>query len=647
VEIAIVLAVFSATAVWGTRFWNAWTAQGNKPVFYQNNFEPAVMIACGYGFVATNTPPAALLDFLDVRRDALSCADIPPGTAVGQKRVFQRPWFYLVWFVGLAWTVLGISWSGMGPAFGVLFGASSALAYGLCRLAMGRALALIAVAGVATSPLHLSNMPHLRDFAKEPLTLALFFLLALLVVRPVRRAWVVGLSAAYGVVLGIAYGFRSDFLIDIPLLVITLALFLEGGLRRHLKTKAAACAAFAASFVIAGWPMLTSVYRNGGCQWHASILGLQSFFDRPLGVEPASYDFGYMYSDGYAYEQVTTFAARTSPPEPTILYCSHEYDVQSARYLRALIGTFPADFVTRAYASARTLAEGPFLQVGTPLEHWMPGVFAARMTLMSALRGAGLWLVLAAIACAAAVSLRIGLFLLTVALYVGGYPSVQFAPRHYFHLEVLVWIAAGAVAQTAIVAAWRWSSISRPALRVAGRRVGVMAICALTIVAIPLVSFRVLQTRRVRTLLSSYVTSPRTALTLSSSPNDDVVVLRSGATAPRDGDMIEVDVDRPACGSRAALTFAYDPASPEVVFTHTVDLPDVSGESGTTRVFLVVFEHFAGVQFPRSMANCVGGAYRLSAPERFDLLVDATLPPDWATEPLHQRLARWEPRWID
>ena len=53
VEIAIVLALFATTAVWGTRYWNAWTARGNTPAFYQNNFEPSVMIACGYGFAAT------------------------------------------------------------------------------------------------------------------------------------------------------------------------------------------------------------------------------------------------------------------------------------------------------------------------------------------------------------------------------------------------------------------------------------------------------------------------------------------------------------------------------------------------------------------------------------------------------------------
>ena len=107
-DVAIACVVFALSSVWAARYWTAWTGQGGKPEFYQSTFEPAVMIACGHGFVASSPKPPALADFLEQRRDAISCAEIPAGAAQLQGWVFQRPVFYLMWFVGLAWRVLGI-----------------------------------------------------------------------------------------------------------------------------------------------------------------------------------------------------------------------------------------------------------------------------------------------------------------------------------------------------------------------------------------------------------------------------------------------------------------------------------------------------------------------------------------------------------
>lgn len=649
-EVAVVCAVFAASAMWASTYWDAWTRQGGKPVFYQSYFEPAVMIACGRGFVASSPQPAALSDFLEQRRDSISCADVPADPSQLHGRVFQRPTFYLMWFVGLAWRVLGVSWSGLGPAFGVLFGVSSGFVYGLGRLAMGRVLALFVVFGVATSTLQLWHMPHLRDFAKEPFTLALFFILGLLVTRPARPGWVVGLAAAYGIVLGVAYGFRTDFLIDIPLLLIVLVLFLEGGPVRNIRMKLAACTAFAGAFAAAGWPVLTSVYHEGGCQWHTAILGLQSPFDNELLVQPALYDVGYAYGDGYVYAQVANFAARTLPPHPPIRYCSPEYDAQSGRYFRALVTRFPADVMTRAYASARTLAEAPFLVVYPPVRDWMAPFFVARGALLKPLRGSGIWLVAIATCLAGAWSLRLGLLLVVFALYVGGYPAIQFAARHYFHLESLVWVAAGFVVQQAVTAgwnAWRSRTLALPGFRAGASRLAATAACALAIIVLPLQVLRAYQTTSVRPLLESYVAAPKASLSPASAAPDGAVMLASRPIGPFDGDVVEVDVDRARCGADAAVTFSYDPAFPSSNFTRTVAIPPGSASSGLTRVFVAVFEHFEGVQFPAPMTGCVAGAYRLTDLRPFDVLVNATLTPGWDSLPLHQTLRRWAPAWSD
>ena len=654
-EIAIACVVFALSSAWATRYWTAWTGQGGKPVFYQATFEPALMIACGHGFVASATPVPAITDFLEQRRDTISCAEIPTGAAQLQGWVFQRPVFYLMWFVGLAWRVLGISWSGLAPAFGVLFGASATLIYGLCRLAMGRVLALIVVLGVSTSTLHLSNLPHLRDFAKEPFTLALFLILGLLVCGPVRPRRIIALAAAYGAVLAIAYGFRSDFLIDIPLFLIVLMLFLEGGPLRHLTTKLIAGVAFVAAFAAVGWPVLSSVYREGGCQWHTVILGTESPFNAWLVVQPGPYDVGYRNADGYAYAQVANFAQRTLPPHPWIRLCTPEYDVESGRYLRTLFTTFPADFAIRAYASARTLAEAPWLSVTPPLQRWMAPMFAMRGAWLESLRGfsAGLWLVGIATLVAAAASLRLGLFLLVLALYVGGYPALQFADRHYFHLEFAVWWAAGFVVQQVIAAVWktaRSQTVDVAAVRAAGIRMAAMAGCAAVIIVLPVLTLRAYQTMRVKSLLSSYIAAPKTALQAPPAvPGVEAgaVFFASRNIGPFDGDLIEVELDRQRCGAAADVTFKYDPAFPSSDFTRAVAVPHGSGSAGVTRVFLAVFEHFDGVQVPASMAACVAGVYRVADPRAFDLIVDATLPPEWERLPLYQTLARWTPRWLN
>ena len=193
--------------------------------------------------------------------------------------------------VAVAWMVLGISWSGLAPLFGVLYGLTTALAYANFRLIVGRAAALAATAALTVSTLQLTNLPNLRDYAKAPLTLALVFVLVALAVRPWRPRTVLLLSLAYGLILGIGYGFRTDLLIDIPPFLITMVLFMPGGLLRNLPVKIAAIGLCAAGFIAAGWPIITSVVGSGGCQWHPFLVGFTAPF-ASLGVSGVRTDGG-------------------------------------------------------------------------------------------------------------------------------------------------------------------------------------------------------------------------------------------------------------------------------------------------------------------------------------------------------------------
>ncbi len=378
VELAIVALIFLASSTWATHFWNTWTARGGQPVFYQTYFEPAVMIACGRGFVITVQQPEPLAEFLRLRRDTFDCATLPAKLELDPDHVYQAAWRYLETAVGWAWRILGISWSGLGPLFGVLFGTVITLAYGISRLAAGRVFAVLAAIGLSASSIHLLNLPHLRDYAKAPFTLALVLILGWIVTRPVRAWSLLALSTAYGAVLGIGYGFRTDFLAALPVLVIVLFGFLEGGIGRHLRLKAAATALFLATFTVVSWPITTAVYVKGGCQWHVALLGLQTPLDPNLSIGAAPYDFGYAYSDEYISRTVSGYAFRMDPGREPLVFCGHEYNVESGRYLRGIVTSFPGDLLTRASASVLQLVELPFRQWSAPMTDWYAPFYRLR-----------------------------------------------------------------------------------------------------------------------------------------------------------------------------------------------------------------------------------------------------------------------------
>ncbi len=638
VEAAIVIAVLLASGVWATQFWKTWTSQGGQPEFYQIYFEPAVMIACGKGFVISEQQPQALEDFLWRRRDSLACSELPPDLKLGERGLYQEAWTYLQYTVGWSWRVLGISWSAMAPLFGVFFATVTGLAYGIFRIGMARPLAVICSLGMVTSSLQLLNLPHLRDYSKAPFTLALVLILGWMVTRPVRRSTVLLLAAAYGAVLGLGYGFRTDLLINLPVMAIVLFGFLEGGISKNLVLKAAATALFVGAFVAVSWPITSAVYKKGGCQWHVALLGLQSPFDARLRLTPAPYEYGYAYADGYVIRGVQGFAHRIDPAAVIPQYCSHEYDVQSGRLLASIVSTFPGDFVTRAYASTLQIVELPFSKLVPAARDWAAGVFAVRSTLLQARHSWGALLAAMAVLLAAAASFRRGLFLLFFLAYFGGYPAVQFQERHFFHLEFIGWWAIGFVVQHGVAGARGIVSGQREAWPM----VRGLAACALAIAVVSIAVFgslvavaRWYQGRQVRQLLAAYVAAPKTPVANPSEPLAGI--------APEDWpQFIEVGLDEAACGPRPSVTFTYDRSSPDSDFTRTVTIERSSTVAGPTRVLLPVYEHFTGVAISDSLPGCLIGVSRFTDLPAQRLLLGVVLPPDWESLPMYQRLARWE-----
>src|SRR6185436_18437007 len=194
-----------------------------------------------------------------------------------------------------------------------------------------------------------------------------------------------------------------------------------------------------AVFLATAWPIINVVYRSGGCQWHTALLGLTTSFTSDLGVVNASYDYGDAYSDSAVYRMVSAYERRVHPGSPPVVFCSHEYDVVTAEYLLDIVRQFPADMLTRAYASVSGIARLPFKleYSSSPLPGLAPAVYAVRLAVMPFLTRSGPLWIAAAILLVSLVSVRLALFLAFFLVYFGGYPVIQFSNRHYFHLEII------------------------------------------------------------------------------------------------------------------------------------------------------------------------------------------------------------------
>ena len=629
VDLVIAVVLLVGSGAWATTYWNAWVARGGDPEFYQTYFEPAVMVACGKGFVVSQpAPPVALAAFLQRQTDTFSCADLPADLVVGETGMFQGAWIYLEMMVGWAWWLLGISWSGMGPLFGLLFGISIALAFGIFRLGMGRLVAVIGSLGLTVSAAHLMSLPNLRDYAKAPFTLGLVLIVGLLVVLPATRKSVLWLSAAFGAVLGVGYGFRTDFLACLPVLPATLFLFLDGGVMKRWALKAAGTAVFVATFILVSWPALTTVYTKGGCQWHVAMLGLQSPFDEPLHIGAAPYDFGYAYSDGYIAWTVLGYAQRVQPQLATLPFCSHEYDVAA---------TFPADLIARAYGSVVQIADLPFLWWAAPSPGWAQSFYEARAAFLRPKIGSGAVIVGVALLVASASSLRLGLFLLFFLAYFGGYPAIQFQTRHHFHLEFITFWAAGFIVHSVVSSAWILRRSGIPEWRVIGQacgRTAAFATIAAVLVLGGLSTARWYQQRRATELFRGYLAAPKVPLALPEGRLPE----RAERRWP---ELVQVDINQAACGPAPAVTFRHRTTPADGDLSRTVTLP-AAAAPGLTRVLFPVFELFDRLEFSDAQPGCVVGAYAVSELTRFPLLLGAVLPPGWDSLPLHQRLRDWE-----
>jgi hypothetical protein len=659
VDLYFALAFFVLSWLIAALYLPTFRSAGGTPQFYQEDFAPAVMWACGRGYVNVDASAVPPLDaFLTRKVDVFRCDDLPAQlkpTALGLMPTVCRN---LMLATGGVWRIAGVSWGAVDLLLSAMFATAITAAFVALRFVAGRTLSTIGALVWAISPMHLTNLPHLRDYSKAP-----YFALAAVAIGLVatrrRAAWLVATGVVFGVVEGIGFGMRTDVVLNlVPFLI---AVFATGPrpARDQIGTKIATAIATLVAFVFVANPLF-GIYDSSGGLTQIALHGLTSDFDRPLSIRPAPYDFGRLYDDSYVTSIVDGDWQRRHPGSTTDALVGSPFAAAARSYAFRLVLSFPGDMVTRATGSLLQTLNLPFtIAYGSAplgvMNRVLVAVFRIRSTLMLALIGTGPLTAALLIVLLGCSRLRDGLVASAVLLFVGTYPVIQFNGRHNFHLEFLVigvfiWLISLLVRGGRAVAARRI-----PPAQAVMRAAAAAAVVAIVWIVLMFIT-RALQIPGARALFASYENARTESVRLTETARGAGTVRLSADafTSPVRGRLQQAlfaaDVMSGSCAQMPEhLTVRYlddgNRAPVEYDFSTEVMLPATSDRTRSTRVFFPAYDivrpdgghvRFAAIDVPESGVECVRLS-RVDGLER-DLWLDATLTPDWRDLPLYQRL---------
>lgn len=304
---------------------------------------------------------------------------------------------------------------------------TSAVAYLIFRLGMGRIVALACAAAFVWSPYHLAIIGLPFEYAKAPWVLAVVLLCGLVVRRDVEGKSLGWVSLALGLVAGVGTGFKPDVIAVLPLALASTLIFVRRGPAGAPSRKAMATLMVAVGVAIGGGEML---YRNffseSGSLLPIQILGGQDRVTESLHASSPLYDYGLIWDDSHMTWLLNSYGHRVVGTTAISGFLSHEMQDVATRLAEDLWMTFPGDLVLRVLAATMRVLQ-------------MSGGGGAVAAL-------GLLLVFAW-------NVRMGWFVAFATLYLCAYVSLIFQHRHFFHLEFISWWLMGFIAQTVLVGA--------------------------------------------------------------------------------------------------------------------------------------------------------------------------------------------------
>lgn len=550
-------------------------------------------------------------------------------------------------------------------AFGLALGTLTVLGYGLCRRVSSPAIGLIAAFAIMTSPLQLYTLPSLEhDYVKSIFIVAAALILSFVVAHLTSSRRLVYLAASGGLVLGVGFYFRQDVVLHAAVFAGALLLLPAKPALIQVKTRLIAVLVFSMTFGVT-----RTIVKEGANALSfgpvAAYAGLLTPLDAGMAVSRPVYDAGYKWIDQYVFAMPSAHASlvhgvsRPANSLPAIARDSVEFVID-------VDAVTPADVLVRAYASTVQVLDIPFRYVLAP-----PGVppairvlYGWRGAIAEAPVGTGAVMVGAALAIVAAGDLWLATVLLGIVLYVGGYPSLHYQGRHFFHAELVTWIAFCYLLRQLL-------RVLRESARPEWRRTTRAALftgAAFALLVLPLLGLRIYQTAHLRSLFAEYVAAPALALevTRTSIANDRLLIADpSLLPAPPAG---EVDAafliaafDARRCDGRAITTvirYDYEPRleapGRRQDFSRTIRLHLEQREGDLRELMFIAlagreaygwfgqkgYTRFAGLEMSLSDSACFSGLRRVTDTTGFPVVLDAQTPE--AGSPLFQQFVPWE-----
>src|SRR5262245_38912465 len=172
--------------------------------FYQTIMRSPVSWACGHAFGEPADQIAALRAFLVLEAKTFDCAALDAAT-IGNPNPFTYAHFYLAWCVALLWRLFGVSQAALWPLAFLLHAGYATGSFVRALQFVGTALATAVGVVIAVSPVAVSMLFLLRDYAKAPFIVwSVILIIAATRARSPRGA--LGLTAAAGALAGIGAG---------------------------------------------------------------------------------------------------------------------------------------------------------------------------------------------------------------------------------------------------------------------------------------------------------------------------------------------------------------------------------------------------------------------------------------------------------
>ena len=691
----IALFIFLGGALASMTYVNTW---GGKAQFWQETtFTPAIMWLAGEGWrnpMVSDVP--GLEAFLYGEVDHFDITKVPAGvrllpedtSAMTYEEIndwhpdpdfpgflaWQRYHAYLIYAVTLCWLLFGVSWSALLPLCGLLYGTSCAAVYGIFRLGMGRFMAVVGALMILLSPLHLQMAPHLRDYAKAPFILLTFFLLAWLIKDQHRRTHILWTVAGLGALIGIGIGFRMDLLMTVPAVLVIIGLLRAPSttwpktakLRLNFLVRYAAWSlvlvlVFFLALGLFGFPILKAGMEESGHFAHVALLGFLEYCDARLGVASELYSMGGPYSDYYMTAMVSAYSERTTGTAfPVDQVWSDAYHAGTNALLKDYVTYFPADILTRAYASVVRVMDELQLDPQQPypptIEHsGLKRLFDFHAWLRNVLPGGGRYYALLVFLILPWKNFRMALGTLFLFLFFSGYPGVQFNLRHYFFLEfVTLWSTAFLVywGVTALKTIWlrkrSWEGVPLGKVVPGARRCILFAVLVVLGISLPLWGLRQYQSQQVNVLLDELRLLPLEFAFTEIQEDGSIVPTKSFW-----------DEEAPGLGTRYALlifegltedtpiTMHYHaPQRPDHFdFTHTITAPACPEEETITRVVVPIYSsaysQFTGFTLPEAQVHHFRWMLHSPDAKNLPLWLWWTLGPDFDQQPRYQKFTRF------